>query len=185
MAGRTSKGRRQYVCSRYQRSRARCRFSNSHAAHRLETAVLEWVEQHTDPAMVKASVSIDDATRAEARQRHRKSIEKELTRSDGAFRANLELLRRGVIDEDGFRRDNEPREAQRKVLIDELAHLDGEQQTVEAGEQFIEEAPSLAADVAAQVDLGNVGAAKAALKRLIGSAKVDTENTITLTLAGV
>ncbi|MCH7946058.1 MAG: hypothetical protein IIC73_08620, partial [Armatimonadetes bacterium] len=106
-------------------------------------------------------------------------------RIDEAFRANLALLRRGVIDEDGFRRDNEPREAQRKVLIDELAHLDGEQQTVEVVEQFIEEAPSLAADVAAQVKMGNVGAAKAALRRLIGSARVDTENTITLTLAGV
>ena len=185
MAGRTSKGRRQYVCSRYQRSRARCRFSNSHAAHRLETAVLEWVERHTDPAMVKASVSIDGATQAEARLRRRKSIEKELTRSDGAFRANLELLRRGVIDEDGFRRDNEPREAQRKVLIDELARIDAEAAKTVEVETFIDEAPMLAKDVAAQLSEGNVGAAKAALRRLISSASVNTENTITLTIAGV
>jgi len=135
--------------------------------------------------MVKASVSMDGATQAEARQRRRKSIEKELARIDGAFRANLELLRRGVIDEDGFRRDNEPREAQRKVLIDELARIDAEAAKTVEVETFIDEAPMLAKDVAAQLSEGNVGAAKAALRRLISSATVDTENTITLTIAGV
>ena len=74
------------------------------------------------------------------------------------------------------------REVHRNVLIEELAHLDAEQQTVEAVEDFVEEAPSLAADVAARVAVGNVGAAKAALRRLISTATVNTENTISLSL---
>ena len=175
---------RAYVCARYRQSRERCRFSNSHAAHRLEAAVLEWVERHTDPALVRSSVARDGAAAGEARERRRKSIQRELTRIDEAFRANLDLLRRGVIDEEGFRRDNEPREAQRKVLIDELARIDAEAAKTAEVETFIDEAPMLAKDVAAQLGQGNVGAAKAALRRLIASASVDTDNTVTLSIAG-
>ena len=184
MVGNTHRGLRAYVCARYRQSRARCPFSNSHAARRLEAAVLEWVERHTDPAMVRASVSVDAASQAEARQRRRKAVQKELTRIDEAFRANLELLRRGVIDDDGFRRDNEPREAQRKVLIDELARIDAEAAKTAEVETFIDDAPMLAKDVAVQVGQGNVGAAKAVLRRLIASASVDTDNLIKLTIAG-
>ena len=185
MAGNAHRGVRAYVCARYRQSRERCRFSNSHAAERLEAAVLEWIEKHTDPALVRASVSVDQGAATRAREKRCKAIKSELARMDMAFRQNLDLLRRGVLTEDGFRRDNEPREAQRKVLMDELAHIDSEQQTKEAVETFIAEAPSMAKEVSHLVSAGNAGAAKAILRRLIGSATVDTENTITLTIAGV
>ena len=184
MVGNTHRGLRAYVCAHYKQSRERCRFSNSHAAERLEAAVLEWVERHTDPALVRSSVARDGAGGGEARERRRKSIQRELTHIDEAFRANLALLRRGVIDEEGFRRDNQPREAQRKVLIEELARIDAEAAKTAEVETFIEDAPMLAKDVAAQVSEGNVGAAKAVLRRLIASATVDTDNTITLSIAG-
>ena len=183
MVGNTHRGRRAYVCSRYRQSRERCRFSNSHAADRVEAAVLEWIEEHTDPSVVQASVANEGAAQVKTRNQRRTSIEKELTRMDEAFRQNLELVRRGTISEDGFRRDNDPREAQRKVLIDELGHIDAEAAKAEDLETFSKEAPLLAKDVAAQMGQGNVGAAKAVLRRLIGSATVDTGNTITLTIA--
>ncbi len=98
----------------------------------------------------QASVTVDGAAVSKVRDKRRKAIERELRRMDEAFRDNLALLRRGVIDEDGFRRDNEPREAQRKVLIDELARIDAEATKTVEVEAFIDEAPILAKDVAAQ-----------------------------------
>ena len=183
MVGNTNKGYRYYVCARHRQSRARCAFSNNHVAHRVETAVLEWIERHTDPALVRESVASGGVAATNTRDKRRRAIELGLAKIDAAFRGNLDLLRQGTINEEQFTRDNTPREAQRKAMIDELASIDAEAANADQAEAFIAEAPLLAKDVAVQMGHGNVGAAKAVLRRLIGSATVDTGNTITLTIA--
>jgi len=90
---------RNYWCSRATKSRALCAHYNGHSAPRLETAVLEYLGQFSDPDMVKRYIEAADREEMSVRESELKDVEAGLSELDAQFAQNLGFLRRGVLNE--------------------------------------------------------------------------------------
>ena len=107
-SGSAYKGRRytSYVCTRANRAREGCAFYNGHASKKLETAVLEYLGQFSDPKRVAELLCAKSKTDLTRKKRELKRLEKKLAGLDSDFRKNLEFLKRELINEDEFARAN-------------------------------------------------------------------------------
>ena len=59
---------RSYRCSRAGTSKEACRYYNGHAAHKLETAVLEYLGQFSDPHKVREFLNASEKTDTKKRE---------------------------------------------------------------------------------------------------------------------
>ena len=102
------KGRqyRNYWCSRATRSRALCEHYNGHSTTKLESAVLEYLSQFSDPEIVKQHIESADQAELTARETELKDIELALADLDSQFTQNLGFMRRGVLNEQEFVKAN-------------------------------------------------------------------------------
>ena len=102
------KGRqyRNYWCSRATRSRALCEHYNGHSTTKLESAVLEYLSQFSDPDIVKQHIESADQAELTARETELKDIELALADLDSQFTQNLGFMRRGVLNEQEFVKAN-------------------------------------------------------------------------------
>ena len=102
------KGRqyRNYWCSRATRSRALCEHYNGHSTTKLESAVLEYLSQFSDPEIVKQHIESADQAELTARETELKDIELALADLDSQFTQNLGYMRRGVLNEQEFVKAN-------------------------------------------------------------------------------
>jgi len=92
--------------SRATKSRALCAHYNGHSAPRLETAVLEYLGQFSDPEVVTRHIEAADREEMSVRESELKDVEAGLADLDAQFTQNLGFLRRGVLNEQEFVKAN-------------------------------------------------------------------------------
>ena len=97
---------RNYWCSRATKSRALCAHYNGHSAPRLETALMEYLGQFSDPETVKRHIEAADREEMSTRESELKDVEAGLTELDAQFTRNLGFLRRGVLNDQEFVKAN-------------------------------------------------------------------------------
>ena len=97
---------RNYWCSRATRSRALCGHYNGHSTTKLETAVLEYLGQFSDPETVRGHIEAGDRDELPRKESELKDIEASLADLEAQFTQNLGFLRRGVLNEQEFVKAN-------------------------------------------------------------------------------
>ena len=103
-SGSAYKGRRytSYVCTRANRAREGCAFYNGHASKKLETAVLEYLGQYSDPKRIAELLSESGKTELTRKKSELKKLEKRLAGLEKDFRKNLDYLKKGLLNEEEF-----------------------------------------------------------------------------------
>ena len=124
-SGSAYKGRRYtgYVCTRAVRAREGCAFYNGHASKKLETAVLEYLGQFSDPKRVAELLSESSKSDLARSKRELKRLEKKLIGLDSDFQKNLEYLKKGLLNEEEFGAANVQRRDERAKTEIRLAEL--------------------------------------------------------------
>lgn len=136
-SGSAYKGRRyrSYQCVQAKKARESCAFHNSHTARKLESAVLEYLEQFTDP--IRVAELLDETGKAELKRKRPelKRLEKRLGRLDSDFHKNLDYLKRGLLNEEEFARANAGRRDERTSVEMRLAELREELSAAESAQE--------------------------------------------------
>ena len=114
---------RNYYCSRAQASRQSCGYYNGHAASKLETAILEYLGQYSDPKKVRELLAADDQLQLKRREGELRNVHKRLVALEADFDKNLDLLKRHLLNEEEFRRVNEARREERAQFEGRKAEL--------------------------------------------------------------
>jgi site-specific DNA recombinase len=124
-SGSAYKGRRytSYVCTRAARAREGCTYYNGHASKKLETAVLEYLGQYSDPKRVSELLSESSKSDLTRKKRELKRLEKKLIGLDADFQKNLEYLKKGLLNEEEFGSANVVRRDERARTKVRLAEL--------------------------------------------------------------
>ena len=107
---------RNYWCSRATRSRALCSHYNGHSTIKLESAVLEYLGQFSDPEAVRLYVEATDREELSRKKSELKGIELNLEELEFQFTQNLGFLRREVLNEQEFIKSNNLAREQVSVL---------------------------------------------------------------------
>ena len=78
--GAARKGRRyrSYWCVNARNSRARCAYYNGHAAPKLESTILEYLGQYSDPKKVRELLDASEKREVERRERELRQVERRL-----------------------------------------------------------------------------------------------------------
>jgi hypothetical protein len=108
---------RNYWCSRAAQSKAMCAYSNGHSAPKREAAILEYLGQYSDPKRVKELLGATQRHETKKKETELQRTERRLSELEADFEKNLDLLKRGVLNEGEFTKANEGRRA-------EMVHLD-------------------------------------------------------------
>lgn len=124
MVGTAGRRYRGYTCSARARARAACPETNGHSTRKLEAAVLAFLGQWSDPAKVRAELASMQPKDTGALERQLQDVEAKLTALDKVFHQNVDLLRRGILDEAEFQRDNAVRRDERARLENLRADLE-------------------------------------------------------------
>jgi len=123
-----------YWCARAQRSREHCAYPNGHSARRLEAAVLEYLGRYSDPDTVRELLAADATDAAGRAAAELRKVERDLAALDEDFQRNLDLLKRGILDEAEFVKANTARRTERAALETKRAEL-SEQDAAEHARQ--------------------------------------------------
>ncbi len=135
-AGANYEGRlyRSYQCVNAKKTRVKCAFHNSHSARKFEPAVLKYLGQFSDPRRVAELLDQSGPSNLKRIKKELGRAEKQLVALDRDFHQNLDLLKKGVLDQEEFGRANEKRRDERasaEVRIAELRNQVEQTQTSE------------------------------------------------------
>lgn len=114
---------RSYLCVSAKKTRAACSYPNNHRAEKLEQAVLDYLGQFSDPRQVAKLLKGSGEASSKRLEQDLARSEKKLADLDRDFHQNLELLKKGVLNEDEFSSANAKRRDQRTALETRLADL--------------------------------------------------------------
>lgn len=112
-----------YICASRMRSRAFCEHWNNHSRAGLETAVLDYLGRYSDPARVRTLLAATERTSKGVNKKRLLAFEGELAKLDADLRADLDLLRRGFLDDRDFAVANAGRRDRREALEAQKASL--------------------------------------------------------------
>src|SRR5262245_54095266 len=168
-----------YWCGRAQRSRAQCAFYNGHSARKLEMAILQHLAQYEDPERVRQRVALAPAPQS-AVQFDVERVERRLAELDRDFLANLDLLKRGVLDEQDFARANGARKAERELLDRQHVELSSQMAAAQTRSAALETLPARIRTFGEQLESMPVRKAKALLQGILLAAYVYRDNRIEL-----
>ena len=129
--------------SRATRSRALCEHYNGHSTTKLESAVLEYLSEISDPDIVKQHIESADQTELTARETELKDIEMALANLDSQFTQNLGFMRRGVLNEQEFVKANNLAREQVSALQDQKGSLAEWVEEQKEREQTTERVPGM------------------------------------------
>ena len=121
-AARKGKRYRNYYCSRAMHSRGLCSVYNGHSVPKLEKVILAYLEQFSDPEKVREYLTVAESKEIERREVELRDVEKRLAASDPQFLQHLDLLKRGLLNEQEFKRANES--AREKTKADEAKKVE-------------------------------------------------------------
>ena len=115
--GAAHKGKRyrNYYCSRAMHARGFCSFYNGHSAPKLEKAILEYLSQFSEPDKVREYLIAAESTEIKLREDELKAVEKRLADVDYQFLHHLDLLKRGILNEQEFKKANDAAREQTQV----------------------------------------------------------------------
>lgn len=165
---------RTYVCSRHARSRALCPTLNSHAAHKLEQAVLDYLGQYSDPQRVRELLAANTVARREESELQR--VEQALAEIDRDLQRDYDRMNRGVLDEDDFARVNKERKERRQGLEQTREELRERAATTAQQDAAIDALPARVRSFLDEVERLNVQQAKALLQTILLAAHVSRDN---------
>ena len=97
---------RNYWCSRSLRSKAFCGIANGHSAPKLESAVIDYLGQFSDPDKVKEIVAEADTKAVDQAAAELQRAQRRLTELESDFHQHLEFLKRGTLNEAEFAKAN-------------------------------------------------------------------------------
>ncbi|MFC2039036.1 recombinase family protein, partial [Chloroflexota bacterium] len=98
---------RNYYCSRALRSRKMCSFYNGHSVLKLEKVILDYLGKFSDQETVRKYLEAAAKSEISRYESELKDIEKRLNKYNQKFLHQLDLLQRGLINEEEFRQANE------------------------------------------------------------------------------
>ncbi len=181
-SGSAYKGRRytSYVCTRAVRAREGCAFYNGHASKKLETAVLEYLGQFSDPKRVRELLSESSKSDLVRSKRELKRLEKKLAGLDSDFKKNLEYLQKGLLNEEEFGAANVIRRDERAKTQIRLAELREELSTAESAHQNASALPAQIKSFMKTFEDLEVRKAKAILQTILESAHIWRDGKIEL-----
>ena len=181
-AGSSYKGRRyrSYVCVRATRARAECGYYNGHAAKKLETAVLDYLGQYSDPKLVKQLLSEDGASRLKDQESELRRLEKKLASLDQDFKKNLEYLKKGLFNEEEFGQANSLRRDERTATESRLAELRAELESARLAEELTTALPDRISSFLESMQELETPKAKAILQTILKSAHIWRDGKIEL-----
>jgi hypothetical protein len=143
-AGQLYKGKqyRNYYCSRALRSRGLCTVYNGHAVAKLESAILEYLGEFSDPIKVREYLALTKRQDTEKQEVELKALEKRLAQLETQFLTRLDdLVKRGVLSEQEFIRANEAARSQMADLEKRKEELVRQIEQARASEALVERVP--------------------------------------------
>ena len=121
---RKGKRYRNYWCSRALQSRALCSGYNGHSAPKLERAILDYLGQFSDPSLVREHMAAAERKEAEQKEKELKSVTRGLADVESQFLKHLDLLKRGILNEQEFTTANESLRSKKAALEERQRVLD-------------------------------------------------------------
>ena len=181
-SGSAYKGRRytSYVCTRAVRAREACEYYNGHASKKLETAVLEYLGQFSDPKRVAELVSESSKSDLARSKRELKRLEKKLVGLDGDFQKNLEYLKKGLLNEEEFGAANVQRRDERTKTQIRLAELREALAKAEAAQESTSALPAQIGSFLESLESLEARKAKAILQTILDEAHIWRDGKIEL-----
>ena len=132
---------RSYRCSRAGTSREACAFYNGHAANGLETAVLEYLGQFSDPKKVTEFLDASEQKDTKQHEAELARMRKRLKGMETALLNDLDRLDRHVIQEQEFALRNEARREETSKLEARDKELSGWLERERSTKEQIERLP--------------------------------------------
>jgi site-specific DNA recombinase len=181
-SGSAYKGRRytSYVCTRATRAREGCAFYNGHASKRLESAVLEYLGQFSDPKRVRELLSESSKTELSRKKSELKKLEKRLAALENDFQKNLEYLKKDLLNEEEFGAANILRRDERATIEIRLASLREELSKAESVRQNASTLPAQVKSFMKSFEDLEIRKAKAILQTILESAHIWRDGKIEL-----
>ncbi len=179
-AERKGKRYRNYYCSRAIRSRGLCSVYNGHSAPKLEKVILEYLEQFSDLDKVRDYLAAAERTEIEKREAELQHVEKRLADSDPQFLQHLDLLKRGLLNEQEFKRANEAAREKTKADEEKKKELTAWLKREHSIESRIESVPGEIKTFIEASQTMDVRRQKAQLQTIIKAAKVFRDGRIEL-----
>ena len=156
-----------YICASRMRSRAFCEHWNNHSRAGLETAVLDYLGRYSDPARIRTLLSATESTSKGVSKKRLVAVEDELAKLDADLRADLDLLRRGLLDERDFAVANAGRRDRREALEVQKANLSVGVEVELANEHLASTLPDRIRSFTETVRSADVRVAKAELQTIL------------------
>lgn len=169
-----------YWCGRAMQARELCAVYNGHSAPKLEAAILGHLGTYSDPVKVRELLAVSEVREADHLADELRANERRLAELESDFLKNLDLMKRGILDEQDFARANAGRKQERATLETRQAELTGLVQTarsVEAGEKSI---PIQVRGFLEDFQSMETRKAKAILQTILKAAHVSTDGKIEL-----
>ena len=114
-----------YRCSQANTSRAWCAYPQGHEAGKIEEAVLEYLGQFNNPAKVREHLLAVGENEVLAKRDELHRVELRLGALEEDYQTNLDLLKRGILDEASFMAADQQREDDRATIEVNRANLAG------------------------------------------------------------
>ncbi|MDP2950142.1 MAG: recombinase family protein [Chloroflexota bacterium] len=114
---------RTYVCLRNSVAKAACPVHNYHRVKPLEDVVLSFLSQYSDPKRVQELLAKDAKPDTAGLDAQLAGAEKRLAALDRDFLQNLDLLKRGLLNDTEFDKANQARRQERQTLEARHAEL--------------------------------------------------------------
>ena len=121
---RRGKRYRNYWCSRALASRAQCSTYNGHSAPSLEKAILEYLEQFSDARMVREHMAAAERKDMKKKETELRRVDRGLAELESQFLKHLDLLKRGILNDQEFQKANESLRSQRDALTAQKQELE-------------------------------------------------------------
>jgi hypothetical protein len=146
LVGKTTmaRGRRYqiYACANYSKARGRCAHANTHVAPKLEQAVLTYLAQYSDPERVRALLAQSLPRETERLEQELGAVSRHLAQLEEDFERTLDLLKRGVLNEEEFIQANQRRRQERASLESRRVELELRLETQRQQEALAEGLPA-------------------------------------------
>ena len=175
---------RNYYCSGALHGRAICTHYNGHAAHKLERAILEALGEYSNPKRVAELLRRDQGAALKRLEKEAGALSKRLGELDQDLSGNVALVKKGLLNEEEFRKVNEKAREERVRVA--AATVEAAQR-LDAARQAKDQAAALPAEVAGfleAVESLPVQRAKAHLSMILKTARVWDDGRVELEFRG-
>ena len=171
---------RSYRCVRASTSKEACAFNNGHAADKLETAVLEYLSQFSDPTVVMEILQASEEKDMNQQEAEIGRIRKKLKAMDTALLNDLDRLDRHIIQEQEFTLRNEARRAESSTLQARESELNKWYERVKNTQAQVERLPKVIGSFIEDVQNMDIRWQKAQMQTILKAAHIFRDGRIEL-----